>query len=75
VKDYKFHKINQFSEEIWILRLQLVFIVNKWDINSNIAFVDDKLKKIINAIIKDEVMNVHQLIIPTTTNVLPNVHV
>jgi hypothetical protein len=57
------------------MKLQLVFIVNKWDINSNIAFVDDKFKKIINAIIKDEVMNVHQLIIPTTTNVLPNVHV
>ncbi len=58
-----------------MLKLQLVFIVNKWDINSNIAFVDDKLKQFINVIIKDEVMNVHQLIIPTTTNVLPNVHV
>jgi hypothetical protein len=58
-----------------MLKLQLVLIVNKWDINSNIAFVDDKLKQLINAIIKDEVMNVHQFVLPTTSNVLPNVHV
>jgi hypothetical protein len=58
-----------------MLKLQLVLNVNKWDINSNIAFVHDKLKQLINAIIRDEVMNVHQLVIPTTTNVLPNVHV
>jgi hypothetical protein len=58
-----------------MLKLQLVLIVNKWDINSNIAFVDDKLKQLINAIIKDEVMNAHQFVLPTTSNVLPNVHV
>ncbi len=75
VKDYKFFKTNQFWKEIWMLKLQLVLNVNKWDINSNIAFVHDKLKQLINAIIRDEVMNVHQLVIPTTTNVLPNVHV
>jgi hypothetical protein len=34
-------------------------------------FVDDRLKQLL----KEEVMNVHQLVLPTTTIVLPNVYV
>jgi hypothetical protein len=34
-------------------------------------FVDDKLKQLL----KEEVMNVHQPVLPTTTTVIPNVFI